>query len=285
VISIVVIGGFGSSRAYMAEFAEALHGCWPCGLATLKNHPLRHGMDAEDEAACVLRGLPTGGGDLEGRTTILVGFSTGCAVALMAADRLRTVCGPMCIRVVLCNPATLVHRLSAPVLSWMLTSGRTTPSPDAHVEGQQSSAPGPWRARAETWLAEGLLGLFGLLHALVPHAWLATLYYWAWGRHVNEPGPEELAKTVFRLHPRVLLHTLSACLVRPDLEGLIVRLSADIRLMVGVHDYYRTFAAGLAKRTSARLFWAWGDHHMLHHFPQESAWAVYAALLPDRPRE
>jgi hypothetical protein len=34
----------------------------------------------------------------------------------------------------------------------------------------------------------------------------------------------------------------------------------------------------LARRASVPLFRAWGDHHMLHHHPHESAWSVYTSL-------
>jgi len=263
----VIIGGFGSSGSYMSAFAAGLHAC--AGGVTV-NHTLRHGLDADAEVASVLRCLPPPD---RPATRILVGFSTGCAVALLVARELAAARTRGRVRVVLCNPASLLPRLTPALLCWMVPGARvsaslTLPHWQPLLRDKQISTYNRMDA---------VYGLVCLLHALFPARWLATLYYWWWGRQANEPRPEELAKIVFRLHPRLLLQTLTSCLVVPDLQTLIRRVP-DVRLVVGQDDYYKSFSTDLARRASVRLFWAWGDHHMLHHHPYESAWAVYTSL-------
>lgn len=247
------------------------------------NHTLRHGLDADAEVASVIRCLPPP--DRQA-TRILVGFSTGCAIALLVASELAGARTRGRVRVVLCNPASLLPRLTPALLCWMVPGARASVSL-AHPHWQPLLGARPrtstgiestWAwARAWAWM-DVLWGLACLLHFIFPARWLATVYYWIWGRLVNEPRPEELAKIVFRLHPRRLLHTVTSCLVVPDLQALIRRarsLDVDVRLVVGQKDYYQSFSTDLA---SVPLFRARGDHHMLHHHPHESAWSVYTSL-------
>ena len=283
---ILVVGGFGASPGYFSAFAAALRA--ETGRAVLVL-ALRHGLSLEDECehalarACASGCLPPAAPPAPPPPAVLLGFSTGCVVAAALAARYAH--RLTCAQLILCNPADVMWRMSAPFLRALVPAA---PAPLARLarhlplmrRGSGTWGEGLWRA---LW---PLLGAaWGAAQQCMGPLRCARIYYHLHARHVNEPHAEELSALVFRTRLADLRTTVVECLVHASLAALLRQLQGiRVFIVAGREDFYRHFSCHLAGALEhASLHRTRGDHHMLYHHPRECALRV-AALLRGRQR-
>jgi len=260
--SILFIGGFGGSKYYSHQMCCELQRLACCKV---HNIPLHHGYTLEEECNYAL--------DYLGKCDrpILMGFSTGCVVAIELANRIHP------SRVILINPAEVLTRMNGNVAKSMIA--------DIHRYHNIATYMQVWKSSFfQTLLWKGLWcvvdSVWWIGCKCIGSYWMAQLYYHYVGKHVNEPRPDELNRCLFQ-HPfSHLRKTIVECLIKPSLHEKIQKYPGKIDVLVGMEDFtYAPYVRLLCDRYKHILLHRMsGDHHMIYHHPRLTAYRVYGLI-------
>jgi len=264
---IIYVSGFGASVNYSKEFCETLQQITQMRVLNLS---LQHGITLEEEAQRVETHI----NEINRNPITLIGFSTGCYVCLTLAIKY-----PNRIRIILCNPAEIVTRLTKETLAvicpdWnkypYLVSTRLLIKTDKKTEMY-------WK------VVIMIFAIIWFIGTTISNGIISHIYYHIHGKYVNEPRPNELEKLLFTLPFHDVLKTVRECLVKTNYHELFRAYSRTnintIHILVGKEDFYRHFSNHIAQHFSPVITHATlGDHHFIYHFPIYSAYKISSII-------
>lgn len=257
-MSIIFIGGFGASTYYSQKMCLKLQ---QYTSRKVYNISLTHGLTLAEEVKAVLEVIHD-----KDSTYILMGFSTGCLVAMTLSKILRTE------KLILVNPAEVLTRLNLNLLDSIV------PDQD-NDRNVYTFKPILKRTGLSVLSWKVIIFLFEWIWFIamifIGSKKLSELYYHYQARHVNEPRADEFELCLFKPGRRFkeLIITLVECILKPSLIDLIRKTNRRIYIVQGNKDFlyipyvtliYNSFLHVTLHRTT-------GDHHMIYHHPIETA--------------
>jgi len=273
--SIVFVGGFGASAHYSKKMCEALQN-FSC--RKVYNIPLHHGYTLAEECAYVLEQIK----DDVSPSFILMGFSTGCLIAMTLTKHVQTE------QVILCNPAEVLTRLN-------LTAVKSMVDERSLVEHRNIATYKPiWeRFSANNYsvsLWKGVLWTAGWIwwggKMLLGPSRLAKLYYHYVAQHVNEPRADELERLLFQQEKiGHLLTTLVECILKPSLFHMLREYRGRVHIVEGLEDLLYVPYVKLLFYQNKSVTWhrTCGDHHMIYHHPITTAQKISTLIRVKTP--
>ena len=273
--SIVFIGGFGASSRY----AEAM--CFELQRLSQKrvfNFQLQHGLTLEEECRVIVAKLKAMDETFPVNSYTIIGFSTGCLVAMRLSEILNAE------GVVLINPAELLTRMNLNLLESLIAPADISNSRNVATYAPMLRRSGysqfSWRL---LWLYFGLMFRFALF--VFGSRRISEYYFKNFGSRWHEPRPDELQRLIFSPDRRLqdLLITLTECLLMPSLYEMIVRAQRTVHIVEGEADLlYIPYIKVLTETCLNTLFHRTiGDHHMIYHHPVETAQKI-SFLIKER---
>jgi len=264
---IVVIGGFGGSQHYMANFIKYLQ---YKTLRPVLNCSLLHGAAFEIEVTNIIIKIHKTNYK---KPFVIIGFSTGCVVALEVSKTIKTE------YLILCNPAELLTRFPYECISAIL-QGNDTPR---HIEKYQ---PTIRKSKMGQPVWNFCLRLFCILWTTILYfigsRKMAEIYYRCLGKYVNEPRPAELTRVVFSRKIGDLFVTINECLLQQNINDLVRECKSTIHVVVGEKDSYLHVSNHIANNfpnKNIRFKKMKGDHHTLHNNPKYAATEISEIIL------
>lgn len=258
---ILFISGFGASPDYSKTMCQELQ-----RLTQYKVHNmnLHHGFTLEEECRHVLSKIrPSGSAKY-----IIIGFSTGCLIAMSLTKFLPT------DRVILCNPAEILTRLNYSFANSLIdleTSAKMhrnlvsyRPIWDKLSKKTSKIFIRIWK---NIWPLADLL--WGCAIRILGPEYVAKIYYHFIARHVNEPAANEMAKLAFRQNLTDLRKTIIECILKPSLFEKIQGFDKSVHILEGMDDdiYVPYVKLLFDNNKNVSLHRTFGDHHMIYHHP------------------
>ncbi len=273
--SIVFVGGFGASTKYAEPMCLELQRLCQ---KRVYNFQLRHGLSLEEECRAVVAKLEAMDEAYAVNSYTVMGFSTGCLVAMRLSEVLDTE------GVVLINPAELLTRMNLNLLESLIA-----PSEIAKARNVSTYAPMLRRSGYSAYTWRLLWLYFGVMFRLALLVFgskrISEYYFKNFGSGWHEPRPDELQRLIFAPNRRLqdLLTTLTECLLKPSLYEAILRAQRTVHIVEGEGDllyipYVRVLLQACSNTQFHRTI---GDHHMIYHHPVETAHKL-SFLIRDR---
>ena len=265
---IIYIGGFAASDNYSKQMCNYLQ-----YITTYKvyNCSLLHGKDLEEECFFILSKIPTG------YPLIIVGFSTGCVIAMkIAIIKLHIV--KQCI---LINPAELLTRLNKELIYSLVESPSNYMNIITFLPMFKKS-----NLSIRLWcFINYLINILWYLSInIFGSTVISNFYYYFFGKNFNEPRPEELSRVLFNKSYTFSLFkkTLINCLIQPSLYSMIKTFKKRIHILYGSKDEtYIPYVNSLNLSCDNIILHKFynGDHHMIYHKPIEIANKLSAIII------
>jgi len=271
-MKIIFVSGFGASSDYAKPMCKELQ---RLTSRIVYNRCLLHGSTLDEECHDLLASCHIDPCE----TYILIGFSTGCLVAMSLTKYLKT------DRVILVNPAEVLTRMTLPFVESLvdknvLASHKNTAT---YLPIWQTSSPknpfwflfwiGFWHVADFLWW---------ICNTIMGPKMMSRIYYFNIGKKVNEPFATELEKLLFQ-KPRlnILRKTIVECILKPSLYEKIREYGERVHIISGYNDeLYKPYVSILFQQNAnVTLHRTVGDHHMIYHYPIETAQRI-AACIP-----
>jgi len=287
-VRLIVVGGLGCSPAYMLHFAEAVFRL--CPDVAVGYHPLVHGLGPEEEAELICEFYA----GAQERTLAVVGFSTGCAVALALAR--RTDWAGRIRDLVLVAPAHIALSVDPVTTAWMRAcAGAPAPAAGTDegarlVTWRKFGVWGSWVRWARIFVLYWLGTLLHAVRSVVPPRWVRGLLRALFRKRGAKTGggPEEDrepggdAMVTLTLPPRAVRETVARCILSADLTARVRDVRRPVHVVVGTRDPHGAYSRFLHEQfghTHVRLHQIHGGgHHLLFHQPQAAARRVTSIL-------
>jgi hypothetical protein len=110
---------------------------------------------------------------------------------------------------------------------------------------------------------------------------LAKIYYHYIGKPANEPDADELTNFCFQQDLANLRKTIIECIIKPCLYEKIQEYGRHIHIVEGFDDetYIPYTRLLFQQNPNVTLHRTLGDHHMIYHYPIETARKI-SSLIP-----
>lgn len=267
---IIVVGGFGASENYTKRFAQYLQ---YYTMRPVINCALFHGKTFKEEVTSIINKIQqtkyTG-------SFVIMGFSTGCMIALELSNHLKTEF------IILCNPAEILTRFSYEFISSALQITSVT-GIDVIPEHIRDLKPAMKTSKVSKNIWIFCLKLFFTIWTIIMYLLgslrMAQLYYRLLGKNFKEPHFHELKRVVFSTKFEDLLYTISDCLLRQNVMRLLKNCKRPITILLGKNDHYSHLSNHILEYHYCKVKRVDGNHHMLYHKPIESALAAADIIL------
>jgi hypothetical protein len=252
-MSIIVIGGFGSSSKYNYEFCKYLqyYSQYP-----VININLVHGCSYKKEMNNITKQIKSN------YNNILIGFSTGCTMVLKLAQIIHVK------QIILCNPAELLTRLSYNFMK-SITNYKCIEHIDRYkILMKKSIIP--------AWVFDIIICIISVIWDIlifISSKLCAYIYYNLYGYYIGEPNIDELQRIIFSIRFNKLKLTIVECLIKHNVNDIIKNTNIRINIIVGKEDYYIKFSEHLYNNfeNNIRIKKIDGCHHMLYHKSKQCA--------------
>lgn len=256
-ISIIFISGFAASNEYSLPMCRELQ---YLTQTRVYNFNLTHGCTLEEECINIVKSI-------KGDRFILIGFSTGCLIAMELANKNYI----NVYHIILCNPAEVLTRLNYPLLDSMLDTRPTSKNILSFMPIWQPHKYSMFALLLYKLLWRGLDILWMLSRYFLGAKLLSIIYYHFVARHVNEPHATELEKLLFQKDLKELRTTITECLLKPSLIENIRIYDRQIHILQGIEDIlYIPYVNALFYHNKNVILHRvqGGDHHMIYHYPK-----------------
>jgi len=258
--SIIFVGGFGASFDYSKTMCQELQRIIQYKVYNMNLH---HGFTLEEECQHILSGITH-----KSSKYIIIGFSTGCLIAMTLASLLPTE------HIILCNPAEILTRLNYPFVNSLIDLDRCS------TKYQNIETYRPMWDKSSKKKGNIYIKLLKNMWPIVDYVWyyairiigsekMASIYHYFIARHVNEPNADELTKVVFRKKMPDLRKTIVECILKPSLFEKIRIFDKKVHILQGIDDIiYTPYVKSLFyNNKNVILHRTHGDHHMIYHHP------------------